>query len=54
VEVHSRIKSAIEEVWRGREQRRALEEQAKHFQDLGKEEALKKEEFAAEGFKGGC
>jgi deoxyribodipyrimidine photolyase len=42
VKVHSRIKSAIEEMRRGREQRRALEEQAKHFQDLAKEEALKK------------
>ncbi|KAK3157141.1 hypothetical protein QOZ80_2AG0116730 [Eleusine coracana subsp. coracana] len=42
MEVHSRINNAIEEARQVREQRQALEEQAKHLRDLAKQEALKK------------
>ncbi|KAL6905332.1 hypothetical protein ACP4OV_002933 [Aristida adscensionis] len=45
LEVHSRINSAIEEARQEKEQRQAVEAQAKHVRDLAKEEALKKQNF---------
>ncbi|KAL6641458.1 hypothetical protein ACP70R_019639 [Stipagrostis hirtigluma subsp. patula] len=43
LEIHSRINSAIEAARQEREQRHAVEAQARHVRDLAKEEALKKQ-----------
>ncbi|RCV43787.1 hypothetical protein SETIT_9G321600v2 [Setaria italica] len=45
VEVHSRINTAIEAARKEREQRYAVEAQARHVKELAKEEALKKQYF---------
>ncbi|WVZ57626.1 hypothetical protein U9M48_007988, partial [Paspalum notatum var. saurae] len=51
VEVHSRIKSAIGAAQKEREQRYAVEVQARHVRDLAKEEALKKQNLKIRALK---